>query len=703
MKKVSIIQDSRYQSSSFTKNLFRNFVPPPQLSAPITPSKVPATITWVEQEISPAEQEKILPQPPIRERVRNHREGKISVSIQKDVYSELNQLMQIHSLGSISDAIKMLLGKEEIQRKKRKNPPSKVSLLEPGTLLKLSPFLFCPKHSSPLQVILKSIGQISCLSLVCGEGCPSVEWVSSLEKKNYRSTQESRFEVSNEFVFSFVASHLTFEDYFNVCEAFGLAPLSRCVFFSLSSQFLQKLDSLAQQHLKSMRDFSQKIGDKDLLTDGTFSQRRDANWCTIPFISDALHTVVHIEVGGKRKDQKKATELESFLSKKGITFLSEENLEICNLVHDEHSEVTKWIKQNINWLFGGKCKERHDFWHKEKGCEVNFLKYCEVLNDNQKEKAGEIAKKLRYFFVECKKGCHQNGEEFYRMWNETPKKLELDHDVERVVSSFVRNFLPFEKSEHFCSELSTSTVEGFNSFLHAKVPKTYHFPLYPQRVLLATILWNIGRLKLFAQENPKVEMPDLLWTSKLKFFQAWQGICGLKPNHHPMEENRKRKRLSQTPEGKSKSRKEIQRQRRKERIQNLSTSLENSPASSPSTSPSLSTSASSFVSLAQMSCSSSKLTNTSDYSACPTAVSSKPKPVFSSSQLKLFMEKSIAKSPSEKTKKYFQGQVEKKEKEKEKEKEKDKDKDKEKDNSALGPNILAKTSQNGCRRQMGRT
>jgi hypothetical protein len=48
------------------------------------------------------------------------------------------------------------------------------------------------------------------------------------------------------------------------------------------------------------------------------------NFCAVPFISNLLRTIVHLEIGGKLKDEMKATAMEMHLTKKGLEKLSKD-------------------------------------------------------------------------------------------------------------------------------------------------------------------------------------------------------------------------------------------------------------------------------------------------------------------------------------------------------------------------------------------
>jgi len=58
---------------------------------------------------------------------------------------------------------------------------------------------------------------------------------------------------------------------------------------------------------------------RDLLTDGSFSQRRHAQWCFVIFMSAVLHLIVWSEAGNTKKEKKKSAEMELHLTKKAFT------------------------------------------------------------------------------------------------------------------------------------------------------------------------------------------------------------------------------------------------------------------------------------------------------------------------------------------------------------------------------------------------
>ena len=61
---------------------------------------------------------------------------------------------------------------------------------------------------------------------------------------------------------------------------------------------------------------------RNLIFDGTFSQRRNAEWATVPFMSQNYNTVIHVEVGGQRANGLRANQLEFSLTKKGFEHLA---------------------------------------------------------------------------------------------------------------------------------------------------------------------------------------------------------------------------------------------------------------------------------------------------------------------------------------------------------------------------------------------
>jgi len=82
--------------------------------------------------------------------------------------------------------------------------------------------------------------------------------------------------------------------------------------------------------------------------------------------------VIHIECGNRKILQKKATELEFFLTEKGIKYLAASKFPLGSVTHDEHSEVSSWMRNNLQTIFP-KAHHYHDRWHKEKSLEQRFL------------------------------------------------------------------------------------------------------------------------------------------------------------------------------------------------------------------------------------------------------------------------------------------------------------------------------------------
>jgi len=185
---------------------------------------------------------------------------------------------------------------------------------------------------------------------------------------------------------------------------------------------------------------------RDILTDGSFSQRRDAQNAFTGFLSSRSFLVCHIEVGNQKKDKKSANELEFYLTKKGLNYLYDENFQVLmfclflsfigknenffqvrSITHDEHTEVTAYVNKHLGDLFPG-ARHFHDFWHKLKSLDaklifffffflyfcisimvgwlndefcLRFRKFAESLSIEEAEKK-EISKALQFLLIECR-------------------------------------------------------------------------------------------------------------------------------------------------------------------------------------------------------------------------------------------------------------------------------------------------------------
>jgi len=295
------------------------------------------------------------------------REGKSSIWIEKEIVQQLTTYAETKNM-SVSDAIAKFL-KSDVQGKKDPEE-SAVCLVDTGLLKSLTSFAHCKVHRTPLTATVSTTGPIANVSLKCQQGYNTVHWCSSPEVSGYARRKESRYQLTNQLVFSFVSCHLRYEEFSKVCQALRIAGVTKTLFYSISKKAFEAIEPLVQKQLALARVFIiLSTPCRILLTDATFSQRRDGNYCTTPFIVEGLYLTIHIEVGGKKSEGLKASELEAHLTKRGLQKLSEEKFPLLQLVHDEHSEVTKWASTELIKLFGKDARQTHDFWHKEKSLE----------------------------------------------------------------------------------------------------------------------------------------------------------------------------------------------------------------------------------------------------------------------------------------------------------------------------------------------
>jgi len=100
------------------------------------------------------------------------------------------------------------------------------------------------------------------------------------------------------------------------------------------------------------------------------------------------------------------------------------------------------------------------------------------------------------YFVSFASNNIEDGDGFYDHWVNSPSKLNISSPLEEKIRKFCQEFLPFQLRNYFCSETSTSPVEGFNSFIHGNIPKirlSLLLLLLLHLLLLLLLLLQIGK------------------------------------------------------------------------------------------------------------------------------------------------------------------------------------------------------------------
>jgi len=95
------------------------------------------------------------------------------------------------------------------------------------------------------------------------------------------------------------------------------------------------------------------LKNRNVLTDGSFSQRRDAQNAFVPFMSATLLLVLHIEVGNQKKEGKTANEMENHLTVKGLRQLREFQFPVLGL-------------SSFHEIRGERERKRGERWREEK-------------------------------------------------------------------------------------------------------------------------------------------------------------------------------------------------------------------------------------------------------------------------------------------------------------------------------------------------
>ena len=106
----------------------------------------------------------------------------------------------------------------------------------------------------------------------------------------------------------------------------------------------------------------------------------------------------------------------------------------------------------------------------------------------------------------CPRQCNGDGDLFYTFWQATKTKIKLQDSLKIVLEKFVDQFIPRDSRHKFCSQIATSAVEGWNSYLHRRLPKAMY-------LIEAKKAFQECLVKAFRNTFQKA------------FFLNWQGIA----------------------------------------------------------------------------------------------------------------------------------------------------------------------------------
>jgi len=412
---------------------------------------------------------------------RQQRQGKVQVSIEKNVHQLLSTVKNSHKLQNKSEAILFLAQKpiKADESKPKSDPCAKICFMQTDALANLQPYLFCPTHKTQLKMTIQTVDHVPVVDLCCSECKTSFYWEGSARNSDYSRRKESPYLVNNQVIFACTLANIGLDQYEIFSKGLCTKSVSSHLFSSRNTHNLRLFTPLHKDQLILIRKFLTKKKDLNMITDGTYSHRRNAQWCVVPFMSHVYNLIFYVKVGNQKELKKTANQLEFEISKQALIEISKmEDFKMVSLTHDEHIELCKWLTERLNKgdLFNYSLEEYCDFWHKNKSLDKTFLKFAVGLGDQDKGQIQEIIRGLRYYFKECKAGCRGSGDDFYEWWKKVPSKFQHESaEMQSCISKFGTFFVPEEKKRHYASDFSTSPMEGFNGYNHRINPKKQIF------------------------------------------------------------------------------------------------------------------------------------------------------------------------------------------------------------------------------------
>jgi len=245
-----------------------------------------------------------------------------------------------------------------------------IGLMQMNRLKNLYPFLRCPQHLSPLAVKLSLRGQSPYLFMRCPQECVHVFWGTDTFNPPTGKKRYARSVVANQLALACSVLNNSHGEYSRLCNALTLPPLSRTFYHGFRSLTYKSVIPIWEGQEPLYQTLAQAADDRHLQMDGTYSQRRNADHCTVTLMTSEHHLVVVSAVGSKKELNTTSQGLEPELSARAVLALAASPLKPKSIVHDEHTAVTK-LMTDLRRHLPPDFEERHDGWHRKR----NVAKY----------------------------------------------------------------------------------------------------------------------------------------------------------------------------------------------------------------------------------------------------------------------------------------------------------------------------------------
>jgi hypothetical protein len=439
-----------------------------------------------------------------------HESGR-KIRVSEEVHTHISQLAKDRAV-SMGTVVHSLLQKDSLTVIPRSpSSPSGLALVEMDCLRNLFPFFFCPTHIQHLQPELSCRGQSPLFKLTCPQGCVYSIWgTTTYSPPEDSSNNVSKSTVANQLTFALSTLNSTDGDYARFCKALALPPAATTYFTNGRSTSLRKISSLWEGQEKAAQEFAQKIDDRDLEMDGSYSQRRAAEHCFVTLLTSKHHFVVSSAVGSRKELSTTSQGLELELCTNTIVALASSPLQVRSITHDEHVGVTAMMKEKKD-LLPPDFIERHDGWHRKK----HISKYLPLDLETLPLKKHEIDVTVNLVLMYITSAFFTfagNPRGFAQAIEQIPGCFaQLSEDAQRQIGEFLTKYFPADTLELYISETSTSSLEAFHGHHHQFVGKGRYLNLYRERTYLHNLIWNAFRLQDFADAHPEVQIPNALF------------------------------------------------------------------------------------------------------------------------------------------------------------------------------------------------
>jgi hypothetical protein len=398
--------------------------------------------------------------------------------------------------------------------------------------VQLKPFLHCPIHKKELSIEVLTTNHNVRMHMWCPvEGCQGSaldragepvkglwRWEGSqMFHIQERGTKWTESTANAQVMFAMTVGNVGRDIYKVFARCLGARAVSNRRWCYWRKTVLTKgVNKVWETESENARIISQAGEDKDLLTDGTYPTPRHAKYGIVVFLTNVFKLVISLQLGGITKDHS-SSYLEKDLTLLGLRFLKEKNIDLRSITHDEHKEITKWVEDNLDELFGYFILHFHDFWHRAKKFGKDFKtawvakggnpeddEYRTVVNGlkgslydgvMKARKQAELSDARKLSDDELRTKVDNATSIFKRLWlKNVDRYRNVSPALAAHVKEMVESFFTEKEYSRFIDYIRTSALEGFNHHLHMFMPKAKHYVFYDPLCKLFCIRWNSARL-----------------------------------------------------------------------------------------------------------------------------------------------------------------------------------------------------------------